>query len=129
MLLSGRFQFFLWSVVHLVSFPDSWRLFSGLQLIGMRISFIFHNFFRSLPKSRHLHTRRNLSETGRQIHLPRKQCLINRRKTSIHGLRRHGQLLIGYRSYGNQTWPIKWNAVSSRQQSYRYFCMDALHGH
>ena len=25
---------------------------------------------------------------------------------------------IGYRSYGNQTWPIKWNAVSSRQRSY-----------
>ena len=27
--------------------------------------------------------------------------------------------------YGNQTWPIKWNAVSSRQRSYRYCCMDA----
>ena len=39
----------------------------------------------------------------------------------------HGQLSIGYRSYGNQTWPIKWNAVSSRQLSYRYCCMDALH--
>ena len=26
---------------------------------------------------------------------------------------------ISYRSYGNQTWSIKWNAVSSRQQSYR----------
>ena len=24
-------------------------------------------------------------------------------------------LSIGFRSYGNQTWPIKWNAVSSRQ--------------
>ena len=23
---------------------------------------------------------------------------------------------IGYRSYGNQTWPIKWNAVSSKQR-------------
>ena len=28
----------------------------------------------------HLHTRRNLSETGRQIHLPRKQRLINRKR-------------------------------------------------
>ena len=26
------------------------------------------------------HGRRNLSETGRQIHLPRKQCLINRKR-------------------------------------------------
>ena len=25
--------------------------------------------------------------------------------------------MIGYRSYGNQTWPIKWNAVSSRQRA------------
>ena len=31
-------------------------------------------------------------------------------------------------AYGNQTWPIKWNAVSSRQRSYRYCCMDALLG-
>ena len=30
-----------------------------------------------------------------------------------------------YRSYGNKTWPIKWNADSSRQRSYRYCCMDA----
>ena len=30
------------------------------------------------------------------------------------------------RSYGNQTWPIKRNAVSSRQRSYRYCCMDVL---
>ena len=29
---------------------------------------------------RHLHTRRNPSETSRQIHLPRKQRLINRKK-------------------------------------------------
>ena len=27
----------------------------------------------------HFHTRRNLSETSRQIHLPRKQCLINQK--------------------------------------------------
>ena len=32
------------------------------------------------------------------------------------------------RSYGNQTWPIKWNAVSSRQRSCRYCYMDALLG-
>ena len=30
--------------------------------------------------------------------------------------------------YGSQTWPIKWNAVSSRQRSYRYCYMDALLG-
>ena len=29
---------------------------------------------------RYFHTRRKLSETGRQVHLPRKQCLINRKK-------------------------------------------------
>ena len=29
------------------------------------------------------------------------------------------------RSYGNQTWPIKWNAVFSSQRSCRYCCMDA----
>ena len=28
--------------------------------------------------------------------------------------------------YGNQTWPIKWNAVSSRLRSCRYCYMDAL---
>ena len=33
-----------------------------------------------------------------------------------------------YRSYGSQAWPIKWNAVSSKQWSCRYYCMDALHG-
>ena len=32
----------------------------------------------------------------------------------------------GYRSYGNQTWPIKGKAVSSRQRSYWYCYMDAL---
>ena len=37
-------------------------------------------------------------------------------------------LTIGYRSYGNQTWSIKWNAVSSKQRSYWYCCMDALLG-
>ena len=44
------------------------------------------------------------------------------------GLKRHGQLSIGYRSTGSQTWPIKWNAVSSKLRSYRYCYMDALHG-
>ena len=33
-----------------------------------------------------------------------------------------------YRSYGSQTWPIKWNAVSSKKRSYRYCYIDALHG-
>ena len=37
-------------------------------------------------------------------------------------------LMIGFRSYGNQTRPIKWNAVSSRLRSFRYCCMDALLG-
>ena len=32
-------------------------------------------------------------------------------------------------SYGNQTWPIKWNAVSFRQRSCWYCCMDAPLGH
>ena len=31
-------------------------------------------------------------------------------------------------SYGSQTWPIKWNTVSSKQRSCRYCDMDALHG-
>ena len=35
---------------------------------------------------------------------------------------------IGYRSYGSQTRPIKWSAVSSKQQSCRYCYMDAPHG-
>ena len=34
-----------------------------------------------------------------------------------------------YRSYGSQTWLIKWNALSSKQRSCRYCYMDALHGH
>ena len=35
---------------------------------------------------------------------------------------------IGNRSYGSQTWPIKWSAVSSKRQSCRYCSTDALHG-
>ena len=48
-----------------------------------------------------------LSETGRQVHLPRKQCLINRKR------HRHAanESMDSYRSYGSQTWPIKWNAA------------------
>ena len=30
--------------------------------------------------------------------------------------------------YGSQTWPVKWNAVSSKQRSCRYCYMDALLG-
>ena len=40
----------------------------------------------------------------------------------------NGRLSIGSRSYGNWTWPIKWNAVSSRQRLYRYCYIDALLG-
>ena len=35
----------------------------------------------------------------------------------------NSRLSIDNRSYGNQTWPIKWNAASCR-----YCYMDALHG-
>ena len=35
------------------------------------------------------------------------------------------RLLIGYRSYGSQTYPIKYNTVFSKQQSCPYYCMDA----
>ena len=41
---------------------------------------------------------------------------------------KHGQLSIGYQSNGSQTWLIKWNAVSSKQWSYWYCYMYALHG-
>ena len=34
-----------------------------------------------------------------------------------------------YYYLGIVTWPIKWNAVSSRLRSCRYCCMDALLGH
>ena len=43
-------------------------------------------------------------------------------------LTKHGQLSIGFRSYGNQTWLIKWNAVSSRQRSCLYCYVDELLG-
>ena len=35
---------------------------------------------------------------------------------------------LGYRSYGSQTWPIKWSAVSFKQRWCRYCYMDALQG-
>ena len=35
---------------------------------------------------------------------------------------------MDYWSYGRQTWPINWKAVSSKQRSCRYCYMDALHG-
>ena len=38
------------------------------------------------------------------------------------------RLSIGYRSYGSQTWPIKWSAVSSKQFSGRYCCRYTLRG-
>ena len=37
------------------------------------------NAHKTESNMRHFCTRRNLSETGRQIHLPRKQCFINRK--------------------------------------------------
>ena len=40
----------------------------------------------------------------------------------------HPTKCICFRSYGNQTWPIKWNAVSSRLRSCWYCYMDALLG-
>ena len=46
----------------------------------------------------------------------------------IYDICRHEQLSISYWSYGSQTWPIKWNAVSSKQWSYRYSYMDAQYG-
>ena len=42
----------------------------GLHVNGHKTEYICFN----------LHTRRNLSETGRQVHPPRKQCLINRKR-------------------------------------------------
>ena len=58
-----------------------------------------------------------LDGTSRQIPLPRKQHIINRKGHWHAANEGKEQLLIGYRSYGNQIWLIKWNAVSSRQRS------------
>ena len=59
-----------------------------------------------LLKRRHLHTKRWFSETSRQVHLPRKQCLINR-DSHQHVTSKDmdsQRLIIGH------TRPIKWSA-------------------
>ena len=53
---------------------------------------------------------------------------VSSTENDIDTRRKHGRQSIGSRSYGNQTWPIRWNAVSSRQRLYRYCYMAALHG-
>ena len=45
----------------------------GLHVNALKIEYMLQ------PNRRHCHIRRNLSETSRQIHLPRKQRLINRK--------------------------------------------------
>ena len=45
-----------------------------------------------------------------------------------HGLAKKLLLNIFIDKFGNQTWLIKWDAVSSRLWSCRYCCMDALLG-
>ena len=37
-------------------------------------------------------------------------------------------MFVFMKKWGSQTWPIKWNAVSSKQRSSRYCYIDALHG-
>ena len=46
--------------------------------IGLHVN--AHKTECALTNRRHFHTGRNLSETRRQIHLPREQCLINRKR-------------------------------------------------
>ena len=48
---------------------------------------------------------------------------VSSTETDIN-MQKHGQLLIGYWSYGGQTWPIKYNTVFSKQWSCRYYYMD-----
>ena len=60
----------------------------------------------------------------RHCFLARWTCLINRKRYQ-HA---PNEGVDSYQSYGSQTWPIKWSAVSSRQRSYRYCYMDALLG-
>ena len=53
------------------------------------------------PNGQHCHTRRSLSETSQQIHLPRKQCLINRerhRHTTDEGMTAIDRLSIIWKS-------------------------------
>ena len=67
--------------------------------------------------------------TSWQVHLPRKQFLINRdRHQNVTSKGMESYRSIDYQWYGSQTWPIKWNAVCSKQRSRRYCYMDALHG-
>ena len=48
--------------------------------IGLHINAHKTEYMRYNQTGDIFHTRRNLSETGRQIHLPRNQCLINRKR-------------------------------------------------
>ena len=57
-------------------------------------------------KRRYVHTKRWPSETIVKFQLLRKPRHLQK-MTSIRDLRRHGQLSIGYRSYGSQTYLIK----------------------
>ena len=71
---------------------------SGLHVNANKTEYKCYNTNRQ-----HCHTRRSLSETSRQIHLPRKQRLINREGHRHTTWRGHGQLSIGSRSYGSRT--------------------------
>ena len=48
--------------------------------IGLHVKCTQNWIYALQPNRRHFHTGRNLSETRRQIHLPRKQRLINRKR-------------------------------------------------
>ena len=65
----------------------------GLHVNAHKMEYMCYNH------RQHHHTRRNPSETSRQIHLPRKQRLINR-KGYRHAA---NEGMDSYRSYGNQT--------------------------
>ena len=51
----------------------------GLHVNAYKTEYLCFNK-KKKKKRRHFHTRRKLSETVRQVHLPRKQCLINRKR-------------------------------------------------
>ena len=57
---------------------------------------------------------------------------LNRISVSSTEKKKHrhaaNEVMDSYRSWESQTWPIKWNAVAFKQQSYRYCYMDALFG-
>ena len=61
---------------------DDWTKVCAIYIIDSNIiDSLGDNGVYVLSSNRwHLHTKRNLSETSRQIHLPRKQCLINRKR-------------------------------------------------